>query len=93
MFADLKAAKDWSIKYDVPIFLGEFGYFSKLPTIEDRCRHAETVYSALGKLDIPNAWWNVTAVLICLKKARRALRRVCERRLILITQENRRKRF
>ena len=57
MFADLKAAKDWSMKNNVPIFLGEFGSFAKHPSMEDRCRHAETVYSALGKLNIPNAWW------------------------------------
>ena len=57
MFADLKAAKDWSIKNNVPIFLGEFGSFTKNPTMEDRCRHAETVYAALGKLEIPSAWW------------------------------------
>ena len=57
MFNDLKAAKDWSVKYKAPIFLGEFGSFSKLPTIEDRCRHAATVYMILGKLDIPSAWW------------------------------------
>jgi endoglucanase len=57
MYADLKAAKDWSLKNNVPIFLGEFGSFSKLPSMEDRCRHAEAVYSALGKLGIPSAWW------------------------------------
>ncbi len=57
MFADLKEAKDWSVKNKVPIFLGEFGSYNLQPTIEDRCRHAETVYKALGKLDIPNAWW------------------------------------
>ncbi len=57
MFNDLKAAKDWSVKNNVPIFLGEVGSFSKLPTLEDRCRHAETIYTALGKLDIPSAWW------------------------------------
>jgi len=57
MFDDLKAAKDWSQIYKVPIFLGEFGSFNKYTTLEDRCRHAETVYSALGKLKIPNAWW------------------------------------
>ncbi|MEO6589897.1 MAG: glycoside hydrolase family 5 protein, partial [Pyrinomonadaceae bacterium] len=57
MFNDLKAAKDWSNKNNVPIFLGEFGSFTKNPAKEDRCRHAETIYSALGKLDIPNAWW------------------------------------
>lgn len=57
MFKDLKAAKDWSIKNNVPIFLGEFGSFTKFTTMEDRCRHAEAVYSALGKLEIPSAWW------------------------------------
>ena len=39
------------------IFLGEFGSFGKHPTLEDRCRHAAAVYSALGRLEIPNAWW------------------------------------
>ena len=57
MLADLKAAKDWSIRNNVPIFLGEFGSFGKNPTLADRCRHAEAVYSILGKLKIPNAWW------------------------------------
>lgn len=57
MYADLKAAKDWSLKNNVPIFLGEFGSFGKHPSMEDRCRHAATVYSTLGKLGIPNAWW------------------------------------
>lgn len=57
MFKDLKAAKDWSVKNNVPIFAGEFGAFTKATTLEDRCRYAETVYSALGKLEIPNAWW------------------------------------
>ena len=57
MFKDLKEAKDWSLKYKVPIFLGEFGSYRKNPSMEDRCRHAETVYTTLGKLDIPSAWW------------------------------------
>ena len=57
MYADLKTAKDWSAKNNVPIFLGEFGSFDKYATMEDRCHHAETVYTALGKLKIPNAWW------------------------------------
>ena len=57
MFADLKAAKEWSEKNQVPIFLGEFGSFSKYPTMQDRCRHATAVYSVLGKLKIPNTWW------------------------------------
>jgi endoglucanase len=57
MFADLKAAKGWSEKYNVPIFLGEFGSYGKYPTLKDRCSHAQTVYAALGALNIPNAWW------------------------------------
>ncbi len=80
MFADLKAAKDWSEKNKVPIFLGEFGSFSKFAGSEDRCRHAETVYSALGKLKIPNAWWEwdggfnmfksgTTEISDCMRKA------------------------
>ena len=80
MFADLKAAKGWSIKNNVPIFLGEFGSFSQYAALEDRCRHAETVYAALGKLDIPNAWWEwdggfnmfekgTTHIAPCMRKA------------------------
>lgn len=57
MFADLKAAKDWSVKNNVPIFMGEFGSFSNYATEESRCRHAKVIYTALGKLDIPSAWW------------------------------------
>jgi endoglucanase len=80
MFADLKEAKDWSVKNKVPIFLGEFGSYNLKPTIEDRCRHAETIYSALGKLDIPSAWWewdggfsmfakDSTKIADCMRKA------------------------
>lgn len=57
IFKDLKAAKDWSLKNNVPIFLGEFGSFGQFAKPADRCRYAETVYTALGKLQIPNAWW------------------------------------
>lgn len=80
MFKDLKAAKDWSTKNNVPIFLGEFGSFSQNTKLEDRCRHAEVVYSALGKLQIPNAWWewdggfnmfktDSTEIADCMRKA------------------------
>ncbi|MBX7172235.1 MAG: glycoside hydrolase family 5 protein [Pyrinomonadaceae bacterium] len=57
IFADLKEAKDWSVKNKVPIFLGEFGSYNQYSTLESRCRHAQVIYSALGKLKIPNAWW------------------------------------
>jgi endoglucanase len=80
MFADLKAAKDWSTKNKVPIFMGEFGSYNLKPTMEDRCRHAATVYSALGKLNIPSAWWEwdggfsmfdkgTTKIADCMRKA------------------------
>lgn len=57
IFKELKEAKDWSEKNKVPIFLGEFGSYGKYAAPADRCRHAEAVYSALGRLGIPNAWW------------------------------------
>jgi endoglucanase len=57
MYGELKAARDWSVKNKVPIFLGEFGSFGQYAPMEDRCRHAEAVFSAVGKLSIPAAWW------------------------------------
>lgn len=80
MFADLKAAKDWSDKHKVPIFLGEFGSFTRYAAEADRCRHAETVYKILGKLKIPNTWWEwdggfnmfktgTTKIADCMRKA------------------------
>ncbi|MEP6787644.1 MAG: cellulase family glycosylhydrolase, partial [Acidobacteriota bacterium] len=80
MFKDLKAAKDWSTQNNVPIFLGEFGSFGKFATTQDRCRHAEVVYSSLGRLQIPNAWWEwdggfnmfepgTTNISLCMRKA------------------------
>ena len=80
IYADLKAAKDWSTKNKVPIFLGEFGSYNQFSTLESRCRHAATIYSALGKLDIPNAWWEwdggfnmfekgTTDIAPCMRKA------------------------
>lgn len=80
MSADLKAAKDWSEKHKVPIFLGEFGSFTRYASEADRCRHAETVYKILGRLKIPNAWWEwdggfnmfktgTTEIADCMRKA------------------------
>lgn len=80
MFDDLKAAKTWSEKHKVPIFLGEFGSFGKYAKLADRCRHAEAVYSALGRLNIPSAWWEwdagfsmydegTTKIAPCMQKA------------------------
>ncbi len=80
MFKDLKAAKDWAVKNKVPIFVGEFGSLGKFAGAEDRCRHAEAVYTAFGKLQIPNAWWEwdggfnmfksgTTEISDCMRKA------------------------
>jgi endoglucanase len=80
MFVDLKAAKDWSVKNNVPIFVGEFGSYSKNPTLQDRCRHAQAIYTAFGKLNIPSAWWewdgsfnmfekDTTRIADCMRKA------------------------
>jgi endoglucanase len=77
---DLQAAKDWSVKHKVPIFLGEFGAFTRGASLEDRCRYAETLYSALKKLEIPHAWWewdggfnmfepDSTEIADCMRKA------------------------
>ncbi len=57
MFDDLKAAQKWAVEKNVPILLGEFGSYNLRATPESRCRHAETVYAATGKLKIPNVWW------------------------------------
>ncbi|MBA3784679.1 MAG: glycoside hydrolase family 5 protein [Acidobacteria bacterium] len=80
MFADLKAAKEWAEKNKVPIFLGEFGSFNKYAALDARCRHAEIIYSSLGKLNIPSAWWEwdggfnmfepgTTKIADCMRKA------------------------
>src|SRR5688572_1229787 len=67
IFRELKEAKEWSDKHAVPIFLGEFGSYGKYASEESRCRHAEAAYSALGKLQIPNAWWEWDAGFNMLK--------------------------
>jgi endoglucanase len=80
MYKDLNAAKEWSIRNKVPIFVGEFGSYGKFATPDDRCRYATVVYSALGNLRIPNAWWEwdggfnmfdsgTTNISDCLRKA------------------------
>lgn len=64
---EIKEAKDWSEKHNVPIFAGEFGSFGKYADADSRCRHAEAVYTALGKFQIPNAWWEWDAGFSMLK--------------------------
>ncbi|QJW90989.1 cellulase family glycosylhydrolase [Spirosoma taeanense] len=57
MYRRLELAKNWSVAKSVPIFLGEFGSYNLNADADSRCRHAEAIYVALGKLQIPSAWW------------------------------------
>jgi endoglucanase len=57
IYDELKEAKNWAVKNNVPIFIGEFGSFGKYAAPDARCRHAAAVYTALGKLRLPHAWW------------------------------------
>lgn len=57
IYRRIEAAKDWSVAKNVPIFLGEFGSFNLNADADSRCRHAEAIYVALGKFQIPSAWW------------------------------------
>lgn len=57
IYQRIEAAKNWSVAKNVPIFLGEFGSYNLNADPDSRCRHAEAIYVALGKFQIPSAWW------------------------------------
>lgn len=57
IYQRIQAAKNWSTAKNVPIFLGEFGSYNLNADADSRCRHAEAIYVALGRLKIPSAWW------------------------------------
>jgi endoglucanase len=57
IYRNLELAKTWSTTRNVPIFLGEFGSYGLNAEPDSRCRHAEAIYVALGKLQIPSTWW------------------------------------
>ena len=57
VFQRIQAAKTWSDAKGVPIFLGEFGSYNLNADPDSRCRHAESIYVALGRFNIPSAWW------------------------------------
>jgi endoglucanase len=57
IYKNLETAKTWSTAKNVPVFLGEFGSYNLNAEPDSRCRHAEAIYVALGKLQIPSAWW------------------------------------
>ena len=57
IYQRIEATKNWSVAKNVPIFLGEFGSYNVSSEADSRCRHAEAIYVALGKFQIPSAWW------------------------------------
>ena len=57
IYRNLEATKTWSTAKNVPVFLGEFGSYNLNAEPDSRCRHAEAIYVALGKLQIPSTWW------------------------------------
>ncbi len=80
IYQRIVAAKTWSTTKNVPIFLGEFGSYGYRSAPDSRCRHAEAIYLALGKLQIPSAWWewdggfsmfgtNTTTIMPCMQNA------------------------
>ncbi len=80
IYRNLETAKSWSVAKNVPIFLGEFGSYNLNADADSRCRHAEAIYVALGKLQIPSTWWewdggfsmfskNTTQLMPCMKEA------------------------
>ncbi|MBO0934164.1 cellulase family glycosylhydrolase [Fibrella aquatilis] len=82
IYKSLSAAKAWSVAKNVPIFLGEFGSYNLNATPTSRCQHAEAIYYALSKLQIPSAWWewdggfsmfgsNSTQIMPCMLEALR----------------------
>ena len=54
---ELLVAKDFSKKYNVPIFCGEWGSYKKYSNAESRCRYTNTIKTLLETLHIPFAYW------------------------------------
>jgi endoglucanase len=80
MYGRIGAVKEWSMARKVPVFLGEFGSYNFSAEADSRCRHAEAIYVALGKFQIPSAWWEwdggfamfgkgTTQIMPCMKDA------------------------
>jgi endoglucanase len=53
----LTKAKNWGVRNKVPVFCGEFGSYNEFADEVSRCNHAFTMFSTLGILDIPCAFW------------------------------------
>ncbi|TAN13893.1 MAG: glycoside hydrolase family 5 protein [Chitinophagaceae bacterium] len=54
---ELLAAKDFSKKYNVPVFCGEWGSYKKYSDAQSRCRYTATIKKLLESLHIPFAYW------------------------------------
>ncbi len=53
----LTKAKNWGVRNNVPVFCGEFGSYSEFADEVSRCNHAFAMFSTLGMLEIPCAFW------------------------------------
>jgi endoglucanase len=53
----LRSISDWAKARNLPIYCGEFGSYNLRATSTSRCNHAAAVIMALGKYQIPFAWW------------------------------------
>ncbi len=53
----LEKIKDFSDKYNVPVFCGEWGSYKKYADEESRCRYTTMIKSLLDTLQIPYAYW------------------------------------
>ncbi|HZK65142.1 MAG TPA: glycoside hydrolase family 5 protein [Puia sp.] len=54
---ELKTAKAFSEKYNVPVFCGEWGSYKKYADTASRCRYTVTIKDLLNELHIPFAYW------------------------------------
>ena len=70
MHADLQKAVDFSIKYDVPVFVGEFGVYSKTAPYEDRIRWFETVGKIFQEFGFSYTIWGYDDVFSFFKKGK-----------------------
>ncbi len=53
----LEQAKDFSEKYNIPVFCGEWGSYKKYAAPQSRCRYTATIKELLDAFHIPYAYW------------------------------------
>jgi len=54
----LMIAKNWAIKYDVPVICGEYGVYNKYADLDSRCRYISAVRQSLKALNMPSMMWD-----------------------------------